>query len=130
MTHWRRVKSASEWGLFFGICSWLAATAISNKIPTIGVWGIILSRTLMGFIIGYIKWEFPWWGRGLIIGGGLNVVLSFVFKLPLSGAFQNIGWGWIHGVWLMVISGMIFGVGIELAVRHREAHLKAEQEKA
>ena len=104
MIQWKRVKSAVEWGLFFGIISWLLATGITNKIPTIGVWGIILSRTLMGFIIGYVKWKIPWWVRGLIIGGGLNLILSLVVKIPLGDVVQRICFIWGRGFWMMMIT--------------------------
>ena len=127
MVHWKRVKSATEWGFFFGVVTWLLATGITNKIPTIGIWGIILSRTLMGFVIGYIRWEFPWWARGLIVGGALNIILSVIVKIPLGDFIQRIGFGWIRGFWLMLITGLVFGVLTELALRHRESQLRAEQ---
>ena len=127
MVHWKRVKSATEWGFFFGIVTWLLATGITNDIPAIGIWGIILSRTLMGFIIGYIRWEYAWWARGLIIGGALNIVLSVIVKIPLGDFIQSVGFGWIRGFWMMLITGMAFGVLTELALRHREAQLRAEQ---
>ena len=127
MTRWRRLKSAMEWGLFLGIVSWLLATGISNKIPTIGVWGIILSRVLMGFIIGMVRWEFPWWGRGIVIGAALNILLSLIFKIPLGDIVRDIGWGWLHGFWLMLISGIVFGICIELALRHKKRALKQEK---
>jgi len=127
MTHWRRLKSAMEWGFFLGVVTWLLATAISNKIPTIGIWGIILSRLLLGFIIGALGWEFPWWSRGIIIGAALNILLSLMFKLPLGPIFRDIGWGWLHGFWLMLISGMVFGVCIELALKHKQRAFQMEK---
>ena len=120
MDNWRRVKSATEWGFFYGIISWLLATGITNKIPTIGIWGIILSRTLMGFIIGYVKWEFPWWARGMIIGGVLNLILSGLVRIPLGVIMSRIGFGWFRGFWLMLITGVVFGLLIELALRHKQ----------
>lgn len=123
MIQWKRLKSATEWGFFFGVVSWLLATGITNKIPTAGVWGIILSRTLMGFIIGYVKWGFPWWARGLIIGAVLNIFLGAIVKIPLGEAVHQIGFGWIRGFWLMLITGMVFGLLTELALRHRDNQL-------
>ena len=91
MIQWKRVKSATEWGFFFGVISWLLATGISNKMPAWGVWGIILSRTLMGFIIGIVRWEFVWWLRGLILGAAVSLPLAFVLR------FLGVGWG--QGFW-------------------------------
>jgi len=104
------VKSATEWGFFFGVVSWLLATGISNKIPAWGVWGIILSRTLMGFIIGIVRWEFSWWARGLVLGAIINLPLGIVVRL--------LGVGWGQGFWPMLVSGIVFGFLVELALRH------------
>ena len=111
MIQWKRVKSATEWGFFFGVVSWLLATGISNRIPAAGVWGIILSRTLLGFIVGIVKWEFSWWVRGLVLGAAVN--------LPLGVLVRLLGVGWGQGFWPMLVSGMVFGLLIELGVRHR-----------
>lgn len=123
MEKWKRVRSATEWGFFFGILSWLLATGITNKIPTIGIWGIILSRTLVGFIIGYVKWEFPRWARGLIIGGVVNLFLSILVYIPLGETVQQICFGWERGFWLMLITGMVFGILTEVALVHRGIRL-------
>ena len=111
MIQWKRVKSAAEWGFFYGVVSWLLATGISNKIPAWGVWGIILSRTLLGFIIGIVRWEFPWWVRGLVLGAIVNLPLSIVVRL--------LGVGWGQGFWPVLMSGIVFGFLIEWALRHR-----------
>lgn len=112
MARWQRVKSACEWGFFFGIVSWLLATGITNKIPAVGVWGIILSRTLMGFIIGIFKWEFLWWARGLILGAVLN--------LPLGLVAMQFGFGWDTGFWPTLVSGMIFAMLIEWILKKKQ----------
>lgn len=112
MIDWKRVKSASEWGFFFGIISWLLATGISNKIPGWGVWGIILSRTLLGFIIGILRWEFSWWKRGLIVGAVVNLPLAFLVR------FLGVSWG--QGFWPYWISGIAAGFFLELALRKRK----------
>jgi len=111
MIQWKRVKSAAEWGFFYGVISWLLATGISNKIPTWGVWAIILSRTLLGLILGLVRWEFPWWARGLLLGTAVN--------LPLAGVVRWLGVGWSQGFWPMLVSGIVFGVLIELALKHK-----------
>lgn len=109
MIRWKRVKSASEWGFFFGILSWLLATGISNKIPAWGVWGIILSRTLLGFIIGFLSWDFVWWARGLILGTAVSLPLAFVVR------FLGVGWG--QGFWPFLVSGVVCGFFLELVLR-------------
>ena len=111
MTRWKRIRSATEWGFFFGVISWLLATGISNRIPALGVWGIILARTLMGFLIGVVRWEVPWWARGLVLAAAVNLPLGIVVRL--------LGVGWGQGFWPFLISGLVFGVCIELVLRYR-----------
>lgn len=117
---WKRVKTACEWGLLFGVLSWLLATGITNKIPVSGIWAIIISRTLMGFIIATVRWEFPWWARGLIIGFGINIIMVLIVQLPLGQWLIDLGFGWIRGFWMMMITGLIFGVLNEWILVHRE----------
>ena len=111
MSLWKRVKPAVEWGFFFGVVSWVLASGISNKIPTWGVWGIILSRTFLGLIIGFIKWDILWWARGILIGIAVNLPLAFVV--------QSLGAGWGKGFWPFLISGVLFGFLIEFVLRRR-----------
>ncbi len=111
MIQWKRVRTATEWGFFYGIISWLLATGISNKIPGWGVWGIILSRTVMGCIIGFVRWDFPWWARGLSLGLGINI--------PMGLAVLLMGVRWEYSILPMLVTGMVFGLLIELSLRPR-----------
>jgi len=118
MTRWRRVSFLVQWGIFFGILTWLAGTAITNKFPAIGVWGIILSRALMGFIIAYFNIKLVWWMRGAAVGLVVNLVFGGL-ALAVSGAVQNFFFGWVIGFWLMLITGVIIGPLMELTLRHK-----------
>ena len=42
-----------------------------------------------------------------------------------AGLFREVGFGWIHGFWMMMGSGLVFGFGIELAMKHWEKTMKA-----
>ena len=108
----RRVKSGLEWGFFLGICTWLLATGVSNKIPSWGVWSIILSRTLMGLLSGIVKWDAAWWARGLVFGLALSIPHGFV-------AMQWANFGWLNGFLPGIITGIIVGVIIERALQHK-----------
>ena len=110
----RRVKSGLEWGFFLGICTWLLATGVSNKIPNWGVWSIILSRTLMGFLSGFVKWDVVWWMRGLIYGTSVGLLHGFI-------VIQWIGFGWFNGFVPGILTGAVVGVIIEKALQHRPA---------
>jgi hypothetical protein len=121
----RRVRSAINWGFFFGVLTWLLITAISNAIPDIGVRTLVIYGALLGFFIGIIPWEFPWWIRGPFFGAALNSLMGLLARLLHGGFFQEIGFGWNHGFWMMMVSGIIFGFCIELALRHRQASMSA-----
>ncbi len=111
MTRWKRIKSAVGWGFFYGLCSWVLASGVTNKIPTAGVWGIILSQTLLGLIIGVVDLNIPWWIRGLSLGCIVN--------LPLGLLALHSSMVWSKGLfWPFVLSGILFGFLIELGVRH------------
>jgi hypothetical protein len=111
MNKGKRIKSALGWGIFYGICSWILAWSVSNKISNAGVWGLILIQTLLGLIIGLATWKVPWWLRGLVFGAAVNLPVGFYF---LHAPFV-----WARGLfWPFVISGILFGVLIELGVRH------------
>ena len=122
MTRWNRTRSALEWSTFYGVCTWLLASGITNKMNGAHVWTIILSRTLMGLIIAFVKpIEIPWWMRGLIVGILVNIPVGFVVN-----GFPD--FGNMLGFWTMMITGAIIGVLIELALQHREKELLAQKE--
>ncbi len=127
MTRWKRIKSALEWGLFYGIITWLATTAITSlrNFPTAGVWGIILSRMLMGFLLGYFTLKMPWWLQGILAGIVVNAVFGIFSLIP--GVIKSFFSGWVIGFWLMLISGMIIGVLIMISLRRRPDHTVSSQ---
>jgi len=124
MLDWKKIKFAAlEYGLFFGILSWLFATAITNEMTSANVWGIILSRILTGVLVAALNWEITWWIRGAIFGAAVNTLFWLLSLLPLGPFFA----GWRIGFSLIMISGIIFGILLELAVKHREKQLAALQ---
>ena len=107
----KRIKSALGWGFFYGICSWVLASGVTNKLPTPAVWAIILSQTFLGFLIGIVRWNIPWWIRGLVLGAAVN--------LPLGGLLWAVPFAWGRGLCVpFALSGILFGLLIELGVRH------------
>jgi hypothetical protein len=116
----RRLKSGLEWGFFLGICTWLLATGVSNKIPNWGVWSIILSRTLLGFLIGILKWDVVWWIRGLLFGLAVSVLHGFM-------VLQWPEFGWLNGFVPGIVTAMIVGVVIERALLHKPDQEQSQQ---
>ena len=75
----KRVIYATLCGFIFGlICMGLAS---SNPESTASLtaaikWNIVLSRTLMGFMIGISALKIKWWLHGIIIG--------FISSIPMA----------------------------------------------
>ena len=116
MFQWKRIKSAAEWGFFLGVLSWLLSTGVSNRIPTLGVWAIILSRTLTGVVIGAVHWDASWWVRGLVIGGMVNLPLAMlVIRWP--------HFNYANGFWPVIVTGMVCGLVVEWVLKHKQ-HLE------
>lgn len=112
MIKWRRIRSGAEWGFFYGIVSWLLATGITNDYSSLAVWSIILSRTLMGVLIALFNFEYIWWVKAGIIGIVINAVMGIIIAV--------LGFGWNPWFWPLVISGLVFSICIEFALRYKD----------
>ncbi len=115
---WRRLRSGTEWGLFYGIITWLLATGITNEYSNVAVWSIIFSRTLMGALIVLIHFNLNWWIRAGIIG--------LVFNVIMGAVIAALGYGWNPWFWPLVISGIIFAVLIEFSLQRRYGSLSED----
>ena len=112
MISWKRVQSGAEWGLFYGLISWLLAFGFSNQLYKKEVWFIILTRMLSGVVLGLMRLAVPWWIKGILVG--------LVINIPL--AFAQVQWpefGWIKGFTVTLAGGMIVGALIEMSLRHK-----------
>jgi hypothetical protein len=112
MTPWQRIKSAAGWGLFLGICDWVLASGITNKIPREGVWAIVLAQVLLGLLVVVIHWAGPWYVKGLVLGIGVN--------LPLVLCLKQFGTGWGGSLfWPLLATGIVIGLFIEWVMRKK-----------
>ena len=132
MNLWSRIKCSLEWGLFYGIVTWLLTTTITNDIPAIGIWAMIISRMGTGVLLVLIPLSARKWISGAVWGAGVNCAFGLLALLPAGGGYDSFFFGWQRGFLLVLISGIIMGGLIEHAVRHREKYLKKvhEQEAA
>lgn len=104
MIYEKRVVSATIWGLIFGFVSW-GLVRISGPFSLSGAAAIVLSRTLLGFVIGISAWKIAWWLHGLLLG--------LFFALPSGFFCVWAGMGWGIGFVLTVAVGIAFGILIE-----------------
>jgi hypothetical protein len=112
MTPWQRVKSAAGWGLFLGICDWVLASGITNKLPRESVWAIILAQVLIGLIVGLVRWPAPWWGKGILYGIAVN--------LPLCYGLKHFGPVWGKPLfWPLLATGVAIGIFIEWIMKRK-----------
>lgn len=126
MIDWKKMKSAAlEWGLFFGIVTWLFSTAITNDYTSAAVWGMIVSRIVMGAVTAMVAWSVPWWIRGAVTGLGINLIFAALSRLPLGSFFD----GWRVGLTLMLVTGILAGILLELAMLHREKQLATQSSR-
>ena len=105
MIYEKRIVSTIVWGLIFGFISWGIAR-ICGALPLSGAVSIILSRTILGFVIGISAWRIAWWWHGILLG--------LFFSLPSGFASLWLGYGWGKGFVPALVTGIIFGFLIEL----------------
>lgn len=105
MVNLKRVTVTTLLGLAFGVISWEWAMLGGHIFPWSGVVAIILTRTLMGFVIGISAWEIGWWLHGLLIG--------LLFGVPSGFTAIWTGYGWTAFAYT-IGSGILFGFLIEL----------------
>ena len=101
----KRVMIATACGFIFGlICMALASSnpEAGENLSAVIKWNIVLSRTLMGFMIGISALKMSWWLHGLVLGIISSVPMA-VAVIPQMDIF--------FGTFIM---GMIYGFLAEL----------------
>jgi hypothetical protein len=74
----------------------------ANTLTAVAKWNIVLSRTLMGFMIGISAIRLKWWLHGIVIG--------FIASIPMAINVMD-----RPGIMIgTVVMGMIYGVLTEL----------------
>ena len=120
---WSKIRSALEWGLFYGVITWFIGTGVSNRIPGAGVWSIVINRVVLAVLIVLLagKWKLVWWVRGVVLGLLLSIPLGYYAS---QWPFYNDVSGWGGAL----ITGAVTGVLIEFHFRRMEDHLEETQE--
>ncbi len=107
----KRVLIATICGFIFGlICMTLASTNpnATEPLSSEAKWLIILSRTLMGFMIGISALRMSWWLHGIVLG----IISSIPMAIPtldrLSIAIGTVVMGIIYGFLTELITSVLF----------------------
>jgi hypothetical protein len=101
----KRVLIATLCGLLFGfVCMGFASSnpESSETLTLMVKLNIVLSRTLMGFMIGISALKLNWWLHGIVLG--------FISSIPMAVAV----WGRFDIMIGTVVMGMIYGLLTEL----------------
>lgn len=101
----KRFFIALLFGLIFGFVCWGLA-ASKNPIPWSLAVSIIISRTLIGFVIGISVLKWNWWLHGIVIGAVFSLPMGFAALAGPMGAW-SIFWG-------SIVMGIVYGFLIEL----------------
>ncbi|KPL13833.1 hypothetical protein AMJ74_04520 [candidate division WOR_3 bacterium SM1_77] len=105
MLNKKRLVIATLFGVISGLICW-GLSSSGGPQPWFFAVSTILSRTLIGFAIGFSVFKIKWWLHGIIMG--------LIFSLPM--AFQGF---YVPGKELYIffgtlIMGIIYGFFIEL----------------
>jgi hypothetical protein len=107
----KRIVIATLSGLVFGlVCMGLASSnpeAADTLTATIK-WNIVLSRTLMGFMIGISALPMNWWLHGIVLGFIASIPMA-VAVLPRMDIFiGTFVMGIIYGFLTELITSIVF----------------------
>jgi hypothetical protein len=101
----KRVLIATGCGFIFGLVCMGMASSNPDSAATLSAsvkWNIVLSRTLLGFMIGISALRLNWWLHGIVLG--------FISSIPMAIAVMDRSEIMIG----TVVMGMIYGVLTEL----------------
>jgi hypothetical protein len=107
----KRVIIATLCGLIFGlVCMTLASTNPNpvEPITPLTQWLIVLSRTMMGFMIGISALRMPWWLHGVVLGliSSIPMMLPVLDRPPI--AIGTVVMGMIYGFLTELITSVLF----------------------
>ena len=106
----KRVIIATLCGILFGIvCMELASSNPdpANPLTTSAKWLIILSRTLMGFMIGISALRMGWWLHGMVLGFIASIPMAIPVLDRPSIAFGTLVMGIIYGFLIELITSVL-----------------------
>lgn len=107
----KRVLIATACGFIFGlVCMTLASTNPNAAEPLTNEtkWLIVLSRTLMGFMIGISALRMSWWLHGIVLGLISSIPMAIPVMDRLSIAIGTVVMGIIYGFLIELITSVLF----------------------
>lgn len=116
MTSAKRLIIATLMGAVSGIICFLLASSGHNALSEEFIFNIILSRTLIGFVIGISGIKLGWFLHGLLLGFivGLPMAVTSTFSnletsfTPQMMFFTNLLIGGFYGILIEFVTSVIF----------------------
>lgn len=107
----KRVIIATICGIIFGFVCWLMATSDPEGAEEM-TWGIqlsiILSRTLLGFMIGISALKIQWWAHGIILGFIASIPMAVTIVDDIQILIGTLVMGIIYGFLTELITSVLF----------------------
>jgi L-cystine uptake protein TcyP (sodium:dicarboxylate symporter family) len=106
----KRVLLATLFGIVFGfVCMYLAASNPGGEPMTTSVkWSIVLSRALMGFMIGISALRLKWYAHGIILGAVGSLPMAAATMEDPRIAVSSIVMGVVYGFLIEVLTTVVF----------------------
>jgi hypothetical protein len=107
----KRVSIATLCGLLFGlVCMGLASSnpQATTELSATIKWNIVLSRTLMGFMIGISALKMQWWLHGIILGIISSIPMAIAVIPQMEIFIGTFVMGMIYGFLTELITTKLF----------------------
>ena len=111
MANPKRIIIATLSGLFFGlICMTLASTNPDSPqiLPATVKWNIVISRGMMGFMIGISILKMKWWLHGLVLGFIASIPMAVTVADRMDIFIGTFVMGMIYGILTELITSVFF----------------------
>jgi hypothetical protein len=106
----KRVALATVFGVVFGlVCMYLASANPEGEPLTAGIkWSIIMSRTLMGFMIGISALRLRWYLHGIILGAVGSIPMAVATMEDPMIALSSVIMGILYGFLIELLTSIVF----------------------
>ena len=106
----KRVVLATIFGLVFGlVCMYLASASPEGEPMTTGIkLSIVVSRMLMGFMIGISALKLRWYLHGIILGAVGSIPMAVATMEDPLIALSSVIMGIIYGILIELLTTVAF----------------------
>ena len=110
----KRVLIATICGFVFGMICMTMASSNPDAIQELAAslkWNIVLSRTLMGFMIGISFLKLQWWLHGIVLGFISSIPMAIAVIPQMDIFIGTFVMGMIYGFLTELLTSKLFKAG-------------------